>query len=264
MNDWVTRLRTAGCLFAEEEAAIIADRFSAEADREAAVARRCAGTPLELVIGAAAFAGVTVTVEPGVFLPRVRAEVLVDVADALARVTPRGAGHVDRRPLTALDLGCGSGAIAAALCARHPGWSVHASDLSPEAVHCARANAEKFRFTVYTGDWFNALPTDLLGSFDLVVAHLPYVPTSHLQFLPRDYRAAEPASTVDGGTDGLDPWRTVARTCGRWLAPGGHVLIQVTAEQEQEAVAITERHGLRTETAQYADSVVVIASRADA
>jgi release factor glutamine methyltransferase len=260
VNDWVTRLRRAGCVFAEEEAAIIADRFSAHADREAAVVRRCAGTPLELVIGTAAFAGVTVTVEPGVFLPRARAEVLVDMADRLARAARQGGAG--QRIVTALDLGCGSGAIAAALCARHAAWSVHASDLSPQAVHCARVNAERFGFTVHTSDWFNGLPADLLGSFALVVAHLPYVPTSQLQFIPRDYRAAEPTFTVDGGTDGLDPWRTVARACCRWLAPGGHILTQVAREQTREAVAIPERHHLRTEATQYADSVVVMASRA--
>jgi release factor glutamine methyltransferase len=263
VKDSIARLREAGCVFAEEEAELIAARFPAAADREAAVVSRCAGTPLELVLGTATFAGVTLTVESGVFLPRMRAEVLVELADRFGASDSGGSGRLER-PVTALDLGCGTGAIAAALRARHPEWSVHASDLAPAAVRCALANAARFGFTVHRSDWFDGLPLELLGGFDLVVAHLPYVPTSHLDFLPRDYRAAEPRSAIDGGADGLDPWRAVAGTCGRWLAPGGHVLTQVTAEQQRKAVAVAERQGLRPEVFSYADSVVIVAGRPDA
>jgi release factor glutamine methyltransferase len=259
----IARLRAAGCVFAEEEAALIVTRFPTAVDREKALVSRCGGTPLELVLGEAAFAGVTVSVERGVFLPRRRAEVLVDIAVERGDAQPSRRDCTDRRPVTALDLGCGAGAIAAALSARRPHWSVHASDVAPAAVRCARSNAERFGFTVHAGNWFDGLPPDLRGTFDVVVAHLPYVPTSHLPLLPRDYRSVEPNSTVDGGPDGLDPWRAVVGSCGVWMARSGWLITQVTADQEQEARQIADRQGMRADAIRYDDSVVVAASPAD-
>jgi release factor glutamine methyltransferase len=262
VREAVARLRASGCVFAEEEAALIFARFSTTTDRATALDSRCGGTPLELVLGEASFAGVTVSVEPGVFLPRRRAEVLVDLA--VERGDAQSAGpNFGYGPVTALDLGCGTGAIAAALSARRPRWSVHASDLAPAAVRCARSNASRFHFTAHRANWFDGLPRHLQGAFDIVIAHLPYVPTSHLPLLPRDYRAVEPSSTVDGGTDGLDPWRAVAGSCRAWLAGSGRLLTQVTADQEQEARLIAERQGLRADAISYDDSVVVAASPAE-
>jgi release factor glutamine methyltransferase len=257
VSEPVARLRAAGCVFAEEEAALIAARFATAVDREKALVSRCGGTPLELVLGECSFAGVSVTVEPGVFLPRRRAEVLVDLAVQQGDAQSGGRDCPDSRLVTALDLGCGTGAIAAALRARRPRWSVHASDLAPAAVRCARSNASRFDFTVHRGSWFDGLPRHLQGTFDVVVAHLPYVPTSHLPLLPRDYRAVEPSPTVDGGTDGLDPWRAVTGSCRAWLAPSGRLFTQVTSGQEQETRRIAERQGLRADVIRYDDSVVV-------
>lgn len=260
VSDLIDRLRSAGCVYAEEEAALITARFCTDLDREAAIDKRCAGTPLELVLGEATFAGVRVGVRPGVFLPRRRAEALVDLSDRLGRERE---GHrekaADRRPITALDLGCGTGAIAAALRTRHPTWSVHASDVDPVAVSCAQSNADRFGFAVHRSDWLDDLPRHLLGEFDLITAHLPYVPTADLALLPRDYRAVEPVGAVDGGVDGLDPWRSVAGAVGRWLDPEGRVLTQVTAHQEQGAIAIAVRSGLQPEVVRYVDSVVIVA-----
>jgi release factor glutamine methyltransferase len=257
------RLRGAGCVFAEDEAAALAERFSDPADLGAAVDRRCEGMPLELVLGQANFAGVTVTVQPGVFLPRRRAAALVEVADEVGRTLLPSVTASAQRPVTALDLGCGTGAIAAALRDRQPTWAVHASDIDPAAVWCAQVNAERFGFAVHQSDWLDGLPASLRKRLDLIVAHLPYVPTNELTLLPRDYRAAEPTATVDGGADGLAPWRAVARQCVRWLAPHGCVLTQVTADQEAAAAAIAVDAGLRPETVRYDDSVVVAASARD-
>lgn len=269
LSDLVGRLRAAGCVYAEEEAALIAARFPSDPDQEAAVVRRCTGTPLELVLGEVAFAGVTVVVRPGVFLPRTRAESLVDLADELGRRREadreeRGQQPTDRRPVTALDLGSGTGAIAAVLSSRHPTWSVHASDVDPAAVACAKTNAERFGFAVHLSDWFDGLPAGLRGRLDVIVAHLPYVPTSHLPLIPRDYRAVEPVQAVDGGVDGLDPWRAVASAGACWLAPGGRLLTQVTADQWEGAVAIARQSRLQARSIRYDDSVAVVASRADA
>jgi release factor glutamine methyltransferase len=256
----IEQLRAAGCVFADEEAALIVARFPAWADQEAAAVSRCAGVPLELVLGRADFAGVSVTVQPGVFVPRRRAEVLVNDADelgALLQATP------DRRdPVLVLDLGCGSGALAAALQSRHSGWQVHACEIDPVAVECARANGRTFGFTVHPSDWFGGLPGHLNQRFDLIVAHLPYVPTADVPLLPRDYRAVEPMRTVDGGPDGLDPWRQVAAACRSWLAPTGQLLTQVTEHQADTAVAVGQSAGLSIRAIPHDDSVVIAAELA--
>lgn len=237
-SDEVRLLRAAGSVFAEREAQVILAAFADPQRRAVAVEQRSSGLPLEYVVGVAEFAGVEVAIGPSVFIPRHRAEALVDTAVELV-----GAMAAARRP-TALDLGCGSGAIAAALTSRLPGWDVHASDIDAEALRHARTNSATFGFTLHQGDWWSSLPTSLSGGFDLVVAHLPYVPTGELVSLPRDFRDHEAVAALDGGADGLDPWRAVARGAGRWLEADGVLLTQVGEHQVGEAVRIATSEGL--------------------
>ena len=97
---------------------------------------------------------------------------------------------------------------------------------------------------MHAGSWFGALPPDLRGRVDVVVAHLPYVPTREIEHLPRDFRDHEPRRTVDGGGDGLDPLREVARTCSSWLAPHGTLLTQVSRSQHGAAERVARDVGL--------------------
>src|SRR3954447_894061 len=121
-DELAARLRAAGCAFAEEEAAGIR-RVLAAGGPPGVVAARARGVPLEQALGLARFAGVDVALDPGVFVPRHRAAVLVDAA---AEAVPR--------PRVVVDLGCGSGAIAAALTRRLPRAAVHACDIDAAAV----------------------------------------------------------------------------------------------------------------------------------
>ncbi|MBA3990024.1 MAG: HemK family protein methyltransferase [Propionibacteriales bacterium] len=238
IDDAVRLLRAAGCAFAEREAQGIFAAFTDPHDRSVAVERRCSGLPLEYVVGVAEFAGITVAIGPPAFIPRRRAEALVDTAVELTEA------DVAARPPRALDLGCGCGAIAAALTSRLPGADVHATDIDGDALLHARTNSATFGFTLHQGDWWSSLPTSLSGGFDLVVAHLPYVPTGELVSLPRDFRDHEAMAALDGGADGLDPWRAVARGAGRWLEADGVLLTQVGERQVGEAVRIATSQGL--------------------
>ncbi|NUS10487.1 MAG: methyltransferase, partial [Streptomyces sp.] len=125
----VARLRAAGCVFAEDEARIILDTAATAAEAEAMVAARAAGLPLEHVVGWAEFCGLRVAVDPGVFVPRRRTELLVREAVALGRAAAAARGTV-----VVVDLCCGSGAVGAALAAALGRTALHAADVDPAAV----------------------------------------------------------------------------------------------------------------------------------
>src|SRR6201982_3397415 len=199
----VTRLRAAGCVFAEDEARLLIAAAQTSAELDAMVGRRVAGLPLEQVVGWAEFCGLRITVAPGVFVPRRRTEFLVREAVALARP---GAVIV--------DLCCGAGAIGAALAAAVDGAEVHAADIDPAAVRCARQNLPAGH--VYQGDLYDPRPAGLRGRVAILAANVPYVPSEEIGFLPPEARAHEPRAALDGGADGLGPLRRGgARGAGR-------------------------------------------------
>ncbi|PPK62766.1 putative protein N(5)-glutamine methyltransferase [Actinokineospora auranticolor] len=229
--DTVARLRAAGCVFAEDEAALLVDAARDPAHLADLVARRVAGLPLEHLLGWAGFAGLRVQVDPGVFVPRRRTEFLAEHAAALA-----APGAV------VVDLCCGCGAVAAAVRARVPGVDLHAADLDPRAVDCARRNLPGA--AVHRGDLLAALPAELRGRVSVLVANVPYVPTAAIDLMPPEARAHEPHTALDGGADGLDLHRRLAAEGAPWLAPGGHLLTETSAEQAPTAVAVLAAAGL--------------------
>ncbi|GAB2644217.1 putative protein N(5)-glutamine methyltransferase [Kribbella swartbergensis] len=225
-------MRAAGCVFAEDEAALIASTARDLTEFDAMVERRVAGLPLEHVLGWASFRGVRIAVDPGVFIPRRRTEFLVEEA---LRVTAPGA--------VVVDLGCGSGALGAAIAAERQ-VSLYAADIELAAVRCARRNLVAWRGSVYQGDLFNALPDELRGRIDVLVANVPYVPTNEIRLLPPEARLYEPHVTLDGGPDGLATLRRVAAAASDWLAPGGHLFVEMSEHQAPLAKAVLVEHGL--------------------
>ncbi|WP_460848609.1 putative protein N(5)-glutamine methyltransferase [Nocardioides ultimimeridianus] len=241
----VARLRAAGCVFAEDEAAVLTSSAGSAEELEAMVARRVAGEPLEHVVGWVDFAGVRVAVGPGVFIPRQRTALLVEVAAACLRASNSLLAR-KQGAATVVDLGCGSGALGLALArTRPPGEvAVHAVDIEPAAVACARRNLAGVPGGVHRGDLFEPLPPELAGEIDVLLANMPYVPTHALALMPAESRDHEPRVTTDGGADGLDLIRRVAAEAARWLRPGGTLLVE-TGEDQAEAVAATfAAHGL--------------------
>jgi release factor glutamine methyltransferase len=113
---------------------------------------------------------------------------------------------------------------------------LHAVDLDPAAVACARRNLAAVGGRVHLGNLDEPLPADLRGHVDVLVANVPYVPTAALGLMPAEAREYEPRATHDGGSDGLDVARRVIALAPRWLAPAGAVLIE-TAEDQAEALA---------------------------
>jgi release factor glutamine methyltransferase len=242
----VARLRAAGCVFAEEEAEVIASTAASPAELEAMVARRAAGEPLEQVVGWAEFAGLRVFVDPGVFVPRRRSEFLVDVALQLA------GGQDGPVPRVVVDLCCGTGALGLAVAVklaraadvRLGGVELHAADLDPAAVACARRNVGPAGGRVYGGDLFTALPDSLRNSAGVLICNAPYVPTTEIAFMPAEARDYEALMALDGGADGLAILRRAAAEAGAWLAPGGVLLVETSERQAAVMAAVMTAAGL--------------------
>ncbi|WP_370410482.1 putative protein N(5)-glutamine methyltransferase [Streptomyces fradiae] len=248
----VERLRAAGCVFAEEEAELLSAAAAGPAELDAMVERRAAGLPLEHVVGWAAFRGLRIEVDAGVFVPRRRTEFLVEQAVRLARP-----GAV------CVDLCCGSGAAGAVLLASVEDAEVHASDIEPAAVRCARRNVEPRGGRVYEGDLFDPLPDALRGRIEILVANVPYVPSGDVPLLPAEAREHEPLVALDGGADGLDVLRRVAAGAVEWLAPGGRLLCETSERQAARAVAAVTAYGLtaRIVTDEELYATVLVATR---
>jgi release factor glutamine methyltransferase len=242
----VARLRAAGCVFAEEEAAILAAAAGTPVELDGLVARRAAGEPLEQVVGWAEFAGRRVLVDPGVFVPRRRSEFLVEVAVRLAG-GPDGAG-----PRVVADLCCGTGALGLAVAAalgptaggRLRGAELHAADLDAAAVANARRNVGPAGGHVYQGDLFAALPDALRGRIGVLTCNAPYVPTAEIAFMPAEAREHEALTALDGGTDGLAILRRAAAGAPAWLAPGGVLLVETSEGQAPAMAAVLGAAGL--------------------
>jgi release factor glutamine methyltransferase len=277
----VVRLRAAGCVFAEEEAAILVSSAGSPASLDAMVARRADGEPLEQVVGWAEFCGLRIFVDPGVFVPRRRSEFLVSVAVDFVRSRETAA----EAPVI-VDLCCGTGALGLAVAGGtytdfgldkaghtgaaddpnsvYPDRQLYAAELDPVAVACARRNVEPAGGRVYQGDLFAALPAALRGRVDVLICNAPYVPSSEIAFMPAEAREHEALMALDGGADGLEILRRVAGAAGSWLAPGGVLLVETSEHQAPTMAAAMTAAGLAArihEDDEWGATVVTGASR---
>ncbi|NUU31674.1 putative protein N(5)-glutamine methyltransferase [Arthrobacter sp. C9C5] len=233
--DVISRLRSAGCVFAEEEAALLVAAAATAGELDALVRQRVAGVPLEQVLGWAEFCGLRIALDPQVFVPRRRTEYLVRRGAKVLNAR-RAAGAV-RIPVV-VDLCCGSGAVGAALAAAAGPLELHAADIDPVAAACARRNVLPLGGEVHEGDLYGALPDRLRGRVDLLAVNAPYVPSGMIGTMPPEARLHEPRTSLDGGPDGLELQRRVAAAAPQWLAPGGHLLIETSRQQAPQTVQI--------------------------
>ena len=220
---------------------------------ESMVARRVSGLPLEQVLGWAEFCGLQIVVEPGVFVPRRRTELLVEQTIALLD----GVHH----PVV-VELCCGSAAVAAAVHHARPDVELHASDVEYRAVHCAGRNLDGVG-SVHEGDLTDALPDDLAGRVDLIVANAPYVPSDEIALMPPEARDHEPRVALDGGADGVDIHRRIVEQASRWLRPGGHLVIETSRRQAPLTLDAMARRGFDADVVRSddVDATAVVGTR---
>ena len=181
------------------------------------VKRRGAREPLQHVLGTAEFHGRTFACDKRALVPRPETEQLVELALEMAK---------DKPAVTILDIGTGSGVIALTIALELPSATLHATDLSSDALALGAENATRHALT----DRIVFHQADLLppddARFDLIIANLPYIPAEEIASLSPEVRH-DPASALDGGTDGLDLIRRLIETAPDRLAPGGALLLEI-------------------------------------
>ena len=238
-----------GCADAEAFAAEIDEPVTERmiAHLDAMIARRQAGEPLQYVLGRWQFRRLDLMVDRRVLIPRPETEWVTEVALEIAaqQSAQNGSG-----PITVVDLGTGTGAIGLSLAAELPVGSarIWMSDVSGAALDVARANAAGIgraaaAVTIVEGSWFAALPAQLTGAIDLVVANPPYIADGDPQ-VAADVREWEPHLALYSGNDGLDDIRTIVSGAAHWLRPGGVLVFEIGADQGQAVLELLEGVGL--------------------
>ncbi len=233
MSDLVTQLREAGCVFAEEEAAILFAAAADQTDLAVMVARRVAGEPVEHVVGWAEFAGLRIPVAPGVFVPRRRTELVARMAERLAPASG-----------TVVDLCCGSGAIGIAVATWRDDLTVIGADIDPIAVQIARQALAPLGGTAVVSDIDADLPPELARAAHIVTSCPPYVPTNQISLMPHEARDHEPRKALDGGKDGARVQSRVFKAAARLLVPGGVCIVETSEHVVDATVAAATHAGL--------------------
>lgn len=248
----VSKLRGAGCVFAEDEARLLISSAQTPTDLAILVDRRTTGFPLEHILGWVEFCGLRIAVDPGVFVPRHRTEFLVQQAVTLAQP-----GAV------VVDLCCGSGAVGAAIVAMLERIELYSVDIDPVAVRCARRNINSVGGQVYEGDLYDPLPALLHSRVHVIVANAPYVPTEAMKFLPLEARIHEARVALDGGSDGLNIQRRIVAAASLWLVKGGYLLVETSERQAPMTAEIFAQYGLlpKLTRSDEQDATVVIGTK---
>jgi release factor glutamine methyltransferase len=233
--DWATGRRYAHLLAPEQ---VLAP--SEQAVFEASLARAQNGEPLPYITGVQEFAGRAFEVGPGVLIPRPETELLVETARK----------YLPQRAVQIADLGTGSGAIAVTLALEVPESRVLATDVSPDALEIAARNRarhgvqENVELVLSDDSWVKPLQERL---FDVIVSNPPYIASAEIETLQIEVRTFEPRGALDGGADGLGPYRIFARELGKYLRPAGFVALELGAGQWRDLALLFEQSGWHVE-----------------
>ena len=207
------------------------------------VERRASGEPLQYALGSWSFRTLDLMVDRRVLIPRPETEVVAGIAIEAAK--GRRGGRV-----TVVDLGTGSGAIALAIAAEVPGAEVWGTDVSEDALEVARANLcglgglAAARVRLARGSWFDALPDELAGSVDVVVANPPYIPDDEV--IDPAVDGWEPRVALRSGPTGLEALEAILSDAPRWITADGVVVLEIAPNQTGDVRALASRAGFRT------------------
>jgi release factor glutamine methyltransferase len=201
-----------------------------EKDLQILLERRLSGEPLPYILGEWEFYGRKYSVNPLVLIPRPETELLVESAIVWLR------SHPGCRQ--ALDVGTGSGVIAITLAIEVPDLNICASDISPQALVVTQVNASKFGLSTRISFFQSDLLANLPGTFHLVCANLPYIPSPQLE--NNSKLGCEPALALDGGTDGLAVIKRLLKELPEKLIHPSLALLEIQFDQGEALLAIIE------------------------
>ncbi len=211
--------------------------------------RRAAGEPLQYIIGSQEFMGLPFDVDESVMIPRQDTESLVEFALEKAKEMGR------RHSLSLLDMCCGSGAIAVSMAHFLPKAKVTACDISPAALEIAKRNAEKNGvgnrvqflesnlFLITKKKRSGTVIVPMKESFDMILSNPPYIPTSVIGTLQVEIRDHEPMIALDGGEDGLDFYRQIAKQAAERLKKKGMLIMEIGSEQAADVMWLLSETG---------------------
>jgi len=199
------------------------------------VARRAKREPLQHILGTQEFCGVDYEVSTDVLIPRYDTEVLI--SEAIARAPDAQ---------TVLDIGTGSGCVAVSLQKRLVKAVVTATDISKAALAVARRNADRAGATI---EFLHGslLEPVTCRRFDLIVSNPPYIPTADIDTLELEVRDYDPVIALDGGTDGLDIYRTLIPAAAGYLNPRGWLLVEIGIGQAKDVYSMFKNAGKYSE-----------------
>lgn len=203
------------------------------------IRRRSLREPLQHIVGSTSFCGLEIAVNRHALVPRPETELL---AEAGWQFLQAHSTSNDGDGPTALDFGTGSGCIAVALAVKCPAARIVAADVSAEALALARQNAERNgaaeRVSFAQGDGFAAMAPG--QHFDLIVSNPPYIASAEIATLSPEVRDFDPHAALDGGPDGLDFYRLLAKEAGAFLPPAGQLMVEFGDGQAEALKPIFE------------------------
>jgi release factor glutamine methyltransferase len=206
---------------------------ASERDAIAALAaRRLQGEPVARILGVKEFWSLPLALSPATLVPRPDTETIVEAAlEAIGE--PR-----KHDPLRIADFGTGTGAILLALLHEWPNATGLGTDIDPQAIETAQANAQTLGLAARTQFRLADFERDLGETFDLVVSNPPYIPTRDIAALDREVREHDPMRALDGGADGLDAYRAIARKALHLLRDNGVLIVEIGIGQAADVEAI--------------------------
>lgn len=223
-------LTRAGTPLAPQEADTIRD----------AITRRLAREPVHRILGEREFYGLPLSLSPGTLEPRPDTEILVDTMLPYLRDLAKADGRIH-----ILDLGTGTGAICLALLSECPEASGVGSDISADALGTARSNAERNqlqdRFEAVQSNWFE----NIQGFFHAIVSNPPYIASNVIHNLAPEVTKFDPAAALDGGPDGLDAYRAIAKDAAKFMKPEGILGLEIGYDQRNDVTTVFEAKGFK-------------------
>lgn len=211
---------------------------------DALAQRRLAREPVARILGRKEFWSLPLDVSAAVLVPRPETETIVEAALDFVVRGGKGLKNLRMERLRILDIGTGSGALILALLKELEQAHGTATDISAAALAVARANAEKFDLAARCTFVECNIADGVTGPFDLIVSNPPYIVQAEIAMLDPEVRDYDPALALDGGGDGLDAYRAIARDMRRLLAPGGRLIVELGAGQELAVRTLFAHAGL--------------------